>query len=141
MSEEIDAATKTQGPEEKKNDSVILLGSGESAEMPETKATIDGWWVLEYRDIKSLVCCETEEEATQLFGQLHRIPSGDKIDIVPACGLPLPGDEAIHAVDRPMFKNDEGKLVAQSPLVFKSSVTAIPEWVEARKKLHESGAQ
>jgi len=136
MSSENDAPMKTQDLEEEKNRPSILFGSESTQQTePETKATVDGWWVAKHLDVTSLVCAETEDEAVWMFRTLNRIPDLEEIDIVPATCLPMSGDDAIHCVERHPIANAEGVMMDQLPLVYKSSVTAIPAWIEMMKSI------
>ena len=136
MSSENDVPMKTLGSEEEKNRPSILFGSESIQETkPETKATIDGWWVAKHLDVTSLVCAETQDKAVWMFRTLNRISDSEEVDIVPATCLPMSGDDAIHCVERHPIPNDKGVMVDQLPLVYKSSVTAIPTWIEWMKSI------
>lgn len=136
MSSENDAPMETLVSEEEKNRPSILFGSESTQETePESKATIDGWWVAKHLDVTSLVCAETQDEAVSMFRRLNRISDAEEIDIVPSACLPMSGDDAIHCVGRHPILNDKGVMVDQLPLVYKSSVTAIPSWIELMKSI------
>ena len=79
-----------------KTDSVIeLSGLPETGLVPsvetETKATIDGVWIVDGR----LAVCNTEQEAIKLYEACFQVQSS----AVPSDRFPAPGEKVLHLRD------------------------------------------
>ena len=61
------------------------------AEQTETKATIDGVWIVDGR----LAVCDTEQEAIKLFEACFHVQSS----AVPSDRFPAPGEKVLHLRD------------------------------------------
>jgi hypothetical protein len=87
-----------------KTDSVIeLSGLPESglvaAEQTETKATIDGVWIVDGR----LAVCDTEEEAVKLYESCFHIQA----TAIPSDRFPEPGEKVLHYRKIAMYGSPE----------------------------------
>jgi hypothetical protein len=87
-----------------KTDSVIeLSGLPESglvpAEQTETKATIDGVWIVDGR----LAVCDTEEEAVKLYQSCFHIQAS----AIPSDRFPEPGEKVLHYRKIAMYGSPE----------------------------------
>ena len=61
------------------------------AEQTETKATIDGVWIVDGR----LAVCDTEKEAIKLFEACFQVQSS----AIPSDRFPAPGEKVLHMRD------------------------------------------
>lgn len=74
-----------------KTDSVIEAQEPVSTTQTETKATIDGVWIVDGR----LAVCDTEQEAIKLFEACFQVQSS----AIPSDRFPAPGEKVLHMRD------------------------------------------
>ena len=93
---------------------------------PQTKAVIDGWWRVTGDYLVDVVVADSEQEAGEMFVQLHRLPAETPLEIVPMDCLPQAGTDAIFY---------PGELTADNKqLLLKSGVQSIPDWTFRRNE-------
>lgn len=82
-----------------KTDSVIEAQEPVSTTQTETKATIDGVWIVDGR----LAVCETEEEAVKLYESCFNIQTS----AIPSDRFPGPGEKVLHYRKIAMYGSPE----------------------------------
>lgn len=61
----------------------------------DTKATIDGWWIVTGGGHVEIVVAPSEPEAGTMFKKLLRLPTEESLGIVPLDRIPVAGTDAI----------------------------------------------